>query len=171
MLANASLSSDASSGEVKSSTCNADGVAYLWILELLPMQMIAVQNGSTTTHGVLSKMTDGKWEFEATDSWGLTFSAFSGAVTRLHVATDESGVLSVFYLGTDGGLRRFDADDIGHRHTDSERDKTQWPLADVTADGYADFGLAYDTAGNRIWIIAWGEWADDAGVSMCDICA
>lgn len=156
VLASASVAAADTSagGDIEFSTSNAGGVADLWSINRLPTLIIA-DNGSTT-QGVLSNMATDVWDFVATTSWGFEFEAFSGSVTRLGVATDGSGVPSVFYLGTDGGLRRFDADVLGHWHAATSRDDSKWPVADIiTADaggGYADFGLAYDTAGNRIWM-------------------
>ncbi|CAN8104027.1 unnamed protein product [Discula destructiva] len=145
----------AAGGQIELSTSDAHGVADLWSINRMPTQIIAQLKADNSTAGILSNMSttaDSEWDFVSTDAWdGLTFSSFSGTSSRIGLAVDSGGIPSVFYVGTDGYLRRFSADTNGHWHADSTMDETKWPPADTT-DDYADFGLAYDTDGNRIWI-------------------
>lgn len=118
----------------------------------MPTQIIAELKEDNTTAGILTNMstTDSSaYRFVATDSWGFTFSSFSSAAARLGTATNSGGIPSVFYVGADGYLRRFASDTQGHWHEDDSQDDTKWPAAD---DPSADFGVAYDAAGNRVWL-------------------
>lgn len=141
-------------GEVEISTSHADGVADLWSINRMPTQIIAELKADNSTAGTLSNMSttaDSDWEFEHTDSWGFTFASFSGSSSRIGLSINSGGIPSVFYIGTDGYLRRFSSDTQGHWHEDNTEDDQKWPAADTTND-HADFGLAYDSSGNRIWM-------------------
>lgn len=142
-------------GEVEISTSNADGVADLWSINRMPTQIIAELKADNSTAGTLSNMSttaDSDWEFEHTDSWGFTFDSFSGSSSRIGLSINSGGIPSVFYIGTDGYLRRFSADTLGHWHQDDSEDDEKWPAADITDESFVDFGLAYDTSEDRIWI-------------------
>lgn len=141
-------------GEVEISTSNLDGVEDLWSINRMPTQIIAELKADNSTAGTTSNMSttaDSDWEFEHTDSWGFTFASFSGSASRIGLSINSGGIPSVFYIGTDGYLRRFSSDTQGHWNEDNSEDDTKWPAADTTDDS-ADFGLAYDTTGNRIWM-------------------
>lgn len=142
-------------GEVEISTSDADGVADLWSINRMPTQIIAELKADNSTAGTLSNMSttaDSDWEFEHTDSWGFTFDSYSGSSSRIGLSINSGGIPSVFYIGTDGYLRRFSADTLGHWHQDDSEDDEKWPAADTTDASFADFGLAYDTSEDRIWI-------------------
>lgn len=142
-------------GEIEISTSDADGVADLWSINRMPTQIIAELKADNSTAGTLTNMSttaDSEWTFEHTDSWGFTFDAFSGASSRIGLSINSGGIPSVFYIGTDGYLRRFSADSLGHWHQDDSEDDEKWPAADTTDEEFADFGLAYDTSENRIWM-------------------
>lgn len=141
-------------GEVEISTSNADGVADLWSINRMPTQIIAELKADNSTAGTMSNMSttaDSEWEFEHTDSWGFTFDSFSGSASRIALSINSGGIPSVFYIGTDGYLRRFSSDSLGHWHQDDSEDDQKWPAADTT-DDFSDFGLAYDASEDRIWI-------------------
>lgn len=153
VFGNASADAD-TSGEIEISTSNADGVADLWSINRMPTQLIAELKADNSTTGTTSNMSttaDSAWTFEHTDSWGFTFDAFSGAASRIGLSINSAGIPSVFYIGTDGYLRRFSSDSLGHWHADDPEDDQKWPAADTNND-FSDFGLAYDAAGNRIWM-------------------
>lgn len=143
-------------GEVEISTSDADGVTDLWSINRMPTQIIAELKADNSTAGTLSNMSttaDSEWEFESTDSWGFTFDSFSGSSSRIGLSLNSGGIPSVFYIGTDGYLRRFSADTLGHWHQDDSEDDEKWPAADIANDNdFADFGLAYDTSEDRIWM-------------------
>lgn len=153
VFANESADAD-TNGEVEISTSNADGEADLWSINRMPTQIIAELKADNSTRGTLSNMSttaDSDWEFEHTDSWGFTFDAFSGSASRIGLSINSGGIPSVFYIGTDGYPRRFSADSLGHWHQDDSEDDQKWPSADTT-DDFSDFGLAYDSSEDRIWI-------------------
>lgn len=117
----------------------------------MPTQIIAELKDDNTTAGILTNMSttaDSEYRYVATDSWGFNFDSFSAAAARLGAAVNSGGIPSVFYIGSDGYLRRFAADTQGHWHEDNSEDDSKWPAADADS---ADFGLAYDAPGNRIW--------------------
>lgn len=117
----------------------------------MPTQIIAELKEDNTTAGILTNMSttaDSAYRYVGTDSWGFNFDAFSAAAARLGAAVNSGGIPSVFYVGDDGYLRRFAADTQGHWHEDNSEDDSKWPAADAAS---ADFGLAYDAYGNRIW--------------------
>lgn len=118
----------------------------------MPTQIIAELKSDNSTAGILTNMSttaDSDYNYEHTDSWDFTFDSFSGSDARVGVAVDSGGIPSVFYVGTDGYLRRFASDTQGHWHEDDSEDASKWPVA---LNGSADFGIAYDANGNRIWI-------------------
>lgn len=118
----------------------------------MPTQIIAELKEDNTTAGILTNMSTtstSAYRFFPTDSWGFTFSSFSAAVARIGTVTNSGGIPSVFYVGTDGYLRRFASDTQGHWHEDDSQDDSKWPAAD---DASADFGIAYDASGNRVWL-------------------
>lgn len=118
----------------------------------MPTQIIAELKEDNSTAGILTNMSttsSSAYTYEHTDSWGFTFDAFSGAAARVGTAVDSGGIPSVFYVGTDGYLRRFAADTQGHWHEDDSEDDSKWPAA---LNASADFGIAYDASGNRIWL-------------------
>lgn len=118
----------------------------------MPTQIIAELKEDNTTAGILSNMSttaDSAYRYVATDSWGFSFSKFAGADARVGTITDSGGIPSVFYIGTDGLPRRYAADSQGHWHEDDSEDDSRWPAADSPS---ADFGIAYDSQGNRVWL-------------------
>lgn len=118
----------------------------------MPTQIIGELKSDNSTEGILTNMSttaDSEWTYEHTDSWGFTFSSYSGSAARIGLSTDSGGLPSVFYIGTDGYLRRFAADTQGHWHEDDSEDDSKWPAADTAS---ADFGIAYDSPNNRIWM-------------------
>lgn len=118
----------------------------------MPTQIIAEFKEDNSTAGILTNMSttaSSDYRYKPTNSWGFTLDDFSGAAARVGVAVDSGGIPSVFYLGTDGYLRRFASDTQGHWHEDDSEDSSKWPAA---RDASADFGLAYDASGNRIWV-------------------
>lgn len=118
----------------------------------MPTQIIAELKEDNTTAGILTNMSTtstSPYRYIATDSWGFSLSSFDAAAARVAAATNSGGLPSVFYLGTDGYLRRLAADTQGHWHEDSSEDDSKWPAASAAS---ADFGLAYDAPNNRIWV-------------------
>lgn len=118
----------------------------------MPTQIIAELKEDNTTAGILTNMSttaDSAYTYEHTDSWGFALDDFSDTAARLGVSVDSGGVPSVFYLGTDGYLRRFASDTQGHWHENDSEDDSKWPAAQ---SGIVDFGIAYDATGNRIWV-------------------
>lgn len=118
----------------------------------MPTQIIAELKEDNTTVGILTNMStadDSIYTYEHTDSWGFAFDSFDGANTRVGITVDSGGIPSVFYVGTDGYLRRFNSDSQGHWHEADSQDDSKWPATTTKSD---DFGIAYDDTGNRIWI-------------------
>lgn len=118
----------------------------------MPTQIIAELKENDTTAGILSNMSttsDSAYRYVGTNSWDFTFSKFSGADARVGTITDSGGIPTVFYIGTDGVVRRYASDSQGHWHEDDSEDSSRWPTADAAN---ADFGIAYDSDGNRIWL-------------------
>lgn len=83
----------------------------------MPTQIIAELKEDNSTVGILTNMSttsDSAYRFIATNSWGFTLSSFSATAARLGVSTNSNGIPSVFYIGSDGYLRRFASDTQGH---------------------------------------------------------